>query len=120
MTSAFFEPLPPWPVHMVDVSGVWLAVRRAEPTSFDVEPALFVHGLGGSATNWTDLMGCLRDSLDGEALDLPGFGSSPPPPDGDFSPEGHARAVVALLENRDRGPVHLFGNSLGGAVATIV
>ena len=30
------------------------------------------------------------------------------------------RAVVGLLEKQGRGPVHLFGNSLGGAVATRV
>ena len=59
-------------------------------------------------------MGRLRDRVDGEALDLPGFGFSPPPKDGDFSPDGYARTVVSLLEYRDRGPVHLFGNSLGG------
>lgn len=120
MTKASPDPLPPWPVDTVDVPGTRLAVRRAEPSERDVEPALYVHGLGGSATNWTDLMGRLRDRVDGEAVDLPGFGFSPPPSDGDFTPEGHARAVVSLLEYRDRGPVHLFGNSLGGAVATIV
>jgi pimeloyl-ACP methyl ester carboxylesterase len=120
MTEASLDPLPPWPVDTVDVAGTRLAVRRAEPIERDAEPALYVHGLGGSATNWTDLMGRLRDRVDGEAVDLPGFGFSPPPDDGDFTPEGHARAVVSLLEYRDRGPVHLFGNSLGGAVATIV
>jgi pimeloyl-ACP methyl ester carboxylesterase len=120
MSSASPGPLPAWPVDTLDVAGAQLAVRRAEPTRPDAEPALYVHGLGGSATNWTDLMGLLRDRVDGEALDLPGFGFSPPPEDGDFSPEGHARTVVALLEHRDRGPVHLFGNSLGGAVATLV
>ncbi len=120
MSSVPPDPLPLWPVDTLDIAGAQLAVRRAEPTRRDVEPALYVHGLGGSATNWTDLMGRLRDRVDGEALDLPGFGFSPPPKDGDFSPDGYARTVVSLLEYRDRGPVHLFGNSLGGAVATLV
>ena len=79
-----------------------------------------VHGLGGSALNWTDLMAQLTDRLDSRAPDLPGFGFSPPPDDGDYSLDGHARAVIALLEHDDRGPVHLFGNSLGGVVATHV
>jgi pimeloyl-ACP methyl ester carboxylesterase len=120
MSSASPDPLPPWPVDTVDVDGARVAIRHAEPTGRDTEPALYVHGLGGSSTNWTDLMGQLRDRVDGEAIDLPGFGFSPPPDDADFTPEGHARVVTALLEHRGRGPVHLFGNSLGGAVATLV
>ncbi len=84
------------------------------------EPALFVHGLGGSSTNWTDLMGLLSQVLDGEAVDLPGFGRSPAPVDGRYTVGAHARAVIAHLEAGGRGPVHLFGNSLGGAVSTRV
>ncbi|MET7480061.1 alpha/beta hydrolase [Streptomyces sp. NPDC005648] len=55
-----------------------------------------------------------------EAVDLPGFGDSPPPDDGDYSVTGHARAVIRHLDAAGRGPVHLFGNSLGGAVSTRV
>ncbi|MCW2615375.1 MAG: N-formylglutamate deformylase [Frankiales bacterium] len=84
------------------------------------EPALFVHGLGGSSTNWTDLMGALSDVLDAQAVDLPGFGHSAPPADGRYTVGAHARAVVRHLEATGRGPVHLFGNSLGGAVSTRV
>lgn len=83
-------------------------------------PALFVHGLGGSSLNWSVLMAKLADVLAGEALDLPGFGHSPPPDDGNYSPAGHARAVIRLLDAEARGPVHLFGNSLGGAVVVKV
>ena len=80
-----------------------------------------VHGLGGAATNWTDLMGLLDDRLHSIAPDLPGFGWSPPPPDGDYSVRAHARALAALLESVGDGrPVHLLGNSLGGTVALVV
>jgi pimeloyl-ACP methyl ester carboxylesterase len=79
-----------------------------------------VHGLGGSSLNWTDLMDLLADRLESRAPDLPGFGYSPPPDDGDYSIAGHARAVASLIEQDGRGPVHLFGNSLGGAVSTVV
>jgi pimeloyl-ACP methyl ester carboxylesterase len=75
-----------------------------------------VHGLGGSALNWTDLQGLLTPRLDSWAVDLGGFGASPPPRDGDMSPAGHARSLADLIEHLDVGPVHLFGNSLGGAV----
>lgn len=65
-------------------------------------------------------MPLLQDVVDGEAVDLPGFGDSPPPDDGNYSVTGHARAVIRFLDAEERGPVHLFGNSLGGAVATRV
>ena len=106
--------LPPWPGTEVD----GLFVRRAPAPVGGGEPALFVHGLGGGSTNWTDLMGLLAGHLDGEALDLPGFGRSQPPRGGDFSLDNQVRTVAAHLERGDRGPVHLFGNSLGGAVST--
>jgi pimeloyl-ACP methyl ester carboxylesterase len=107
---------PQWPGQMTALErGVELFVRRTPGTG--AEPAVFVHGLGGSATNWTDLMGLLADRVDGYAPDLPGFGYSPPPRSG-YSLDTHVRAVVALIESLDRGPVHLFGNSLGGAAAT--
>jgi pimeloyl-ACP methyl ester carboxylesterase len=85
-----------------------------------LEPALFVHGLGGSSQNWSALMALLADRVAGEALDLPGFGHSPPPDDGSYSIPAQARAVVRLLDAEGRGPVHLFGNSMGGAVAVKV
>jgi pimeloyl-ACP methyl ester carboxylesterase len=112
--------LPPWPGQLVSAGGVELYVRSTPPTSAAAPPALFVHGLGGSARNWTDLMGELRAEVAGEAVDLPGFGQSPPPRGDDYSITGHCAAVIRLLEHRARGPVHLFGNSLGGAVVTRV
>ncbi|WP_084957504.1 alpha/beta fold hydrolase [Thermoactinospora rubra] len=102
-------PIPHWPGRMVGPVHV-----RSTPEGAP-ERAVFVHGLAGSATNWTDLMHELRDVVTGHAIDLPGNGFSPPPPDGDYSVTAHARAVVGLLE--ETGPAHLFGNSLGGAVA---
>jgi pimeloyl-ACP methyl ester carboxylesterase len=78
---------------------------------------LFVHGRGGSATNWTDLAGLLRGHLDIEAIDLPGFGRSGPSPMNDYSLRAHANTVIAYLEQSGRGPVHLVANSLGGAVS---
>ena len=100
-----------------------LAVRARPAAGSDPAGlAVMVHGLGGSALNWVDLMERLPPEYAVLAPDLPGFGASPPPRDGDHSPAGHARHVVALAEawrqrtGRDV-PLHLFGNSMGGAVA---
>ncbi|MGV9312464.1 alpha/beta fold hydrolase [Streptomyces sp. NPDC003691] len=102
----------------VTLPGLGLAVRSRPPARPGLPPALYLHGLGGSSQNWSALMPLLADVVDGEALDLPGFGASPPPDDGNYSVTGHARAVIRYLDAADRGPVHLIANSLGGAVAT--
>ncbi|WAZ23973.1 alpha/beta hydrolase [Streptomyces cinnabarinus] len=104
----------------VGLPGITLTVRSRPPARAGLPPALYVHGLGGSSQNWSDLMRQLEGVVDGEAVDLPGFGDSPPPDDGDYSVTAHARAVIRHLDASGRGPVHLFGNSLGGAVATRV
>ncbi len=121
------DPIPSWPGAAValDLGEVFV---RTGPAPADAEPAVFVHGLGGSSRNWTDLMGLLAERkadgpappLAGEAIDLPGFGYSPARADGDYSVDAGAAAVISLIEKRGRWPVHLIGNSLGGAVATRV
>lgn len=100
--------------------GVTLTVRSRPAAREGLQPALYVHGLGGSSQNWSALMALLDGVVESEAVDLPGFGDSPPPDDGDYSITAHARAVIRYLDASGRGPVHLFGNSLGGAVSTRV
>ncbi|CAM5720207.1 alpha/beta fold hydrolase [Streptomyces fumanus] len=104
----------------VHLPGITLTVRSRTPAREGLPPALYVHGLGGSSQNWSAMMPLLDDVLDNEAVDLPGFGDSPPPDDGNYSISAHARAVIRYLDASGRGPVHLFGNSLGGAVVTRV
>jgi pimeloyl-ACP methyl ester carboxylesterase len=131
------EPIPHWPGRMAGLGDYQVYVRSvAEPAphpefpGLDItgpegpgggesgpEPALCVHGLEGSSRNWTDLMEALWPRLACDALDLPGYGSSPPRPDGRCSVAALAETVGALIERRGRGPVHLIGNSLGGAVS---
>ncbi|GAA5192935.1 alpha/beta hydrolase [Rugosimonospora acidiphila] len=93
-------------------------VRDTPATEDGAEPAVFVHGLGGSSANWTDLAGLLAHRLDGQALDLPGFGRSDPARS--YSVAAFADRVAQVIEHEGRGPVHLFGNSLGGAVVVRV
>lgn len=102
-----------------DLGDRTLSVRRLPAPG---RPTLvMVHGLGGSSLNWVALMRELEGEFDLVALDLPGFGASPPPRDGQYTPAGHGRSVVALVNALDvAGPVHLMGNSLGGAVSVQV
>ena len=107
----------PWPAREITSGGVTLHVR--ETPGPDGTPAVYVHGLGGSSLNWTDLAALLGTRAAGTAVDLPGFGRTRPPEGFDFTPAAHADALLCFLAGRNE-PVHLLGNSLGGAVALSV
>ena len=89
-------------------------VRRTPVVDPQATRAVFVHGMGGSSNNWTDLMYLLEPTFPGIALDLPGYGFSDPTPDNKYGVGRNAKAVVELLKSEGGKPVHLFGNSLGG------
>jgi pimeloyl-ACP methyl ester carboxylesterase len=108
---------PPWPARRVTVGGSMLHVRDT-PGHPGAEPAVYVHGLGGSSQNFTDLAGLLADRLDGQAVDLPGFGYSDAIPR--YSIPAFATTLIDYLDHAGRGPVHLIGNSLGGSISVRV
>lgn len=123
------DPLPdldavPWPWPGRDLrlagAGITLHVRDTPGPGPDAPRAVFVHGLAGSATNWTDLAGLLAVRATGLAVDLPGFGLSRPPATADYRLQAQADTVAALVAELGGGPVHLFGNSMGGAIALLV
>ena len=119
------DPIPHWPGESVSLGDHQVYVRSVPGGALNheghgVEPALCVHGLAGSSRNWTDLMDLLRPALAADALDLPGYGDSPPRPDGRYGIAAYAQTVTALIERRRQSPVHLIANSLGGAVAVRV
>jgi pimeloyl-ACP methyl ester carboxylesterase len=105
---------PPWPVRRVTIDGAMLHVRDTPATRPDAEPAVYVHGLGGSSQNFTDVAGLLADRFDAEAVDLPGFGYSDPCRR--YSIASFAATLTRYLDHDGRGPVHLVGNSLGGSI----
>lgn len=111
-------PLPPWPGAHRRLAGTSVFVRHAPALAPELPPAVYLHGLGGASTNWTDLMALLADLVEGYAPDLPGFGWSGPSATGRYPLDLHVQAGCELIAALGRGPVHLVGNSLGGAVAT--
>src|SRR5215831_21180590 len=110
--------VPQWPGEAVRLDGSVMFVRRTPPRGDAAEPALYVHGLGGSSLNWTDMGYLLADRLDAHAIDLPGFGFSDPARR--YTIPAMADRVIRWIEESGRGPVHLFGNSLGGAITVRV
>ncbi|WP_246367426.1 alpha/beta fold hydrolase [Kibdelosporangium persicum] len=109
---------PPWPAEHCEAGGVRLHIRRT-PGPAD-ETAVFVHGLGGSSVNWTDLAAQLSLHAQGIAVDLPGAGRTEPPTGYTFDLADHAGTLAKFIAGLGHGPVHLFGNSMGGAIVMIL
>lgn len=84
----------------------------------DGHPIVLVHGLGGSAGNWSLTAPRLATRWRVVALDLAGHGRSGPLPRHDL--EAHAQTVIELIETHGLGSVTLVGNSMGGLVSKIV
>lgn len=82
------------------------------------EPLVLLHGIGSSRDAWEAVVPALAERFDVIAVDLPGFGASPPLPAGtEPSPAALAAAVAGLLHDLGIDRPHLAGNSLGGWVA---
>lgn len=78
---------------------------------------VMVHGLGGSIANWDIVGPHLTRHARVTALDLPGFGLSPPADDWEL--ETHRDVIIEFVE-RTGGDAILFGNSMGGLLAEMV
>ena len=80
------------------------------------EPLVLVHGIGSQWQVWEPVLDALARERDVIAVDLPGFGDSPPG-DGPMTAAGHADAVAGLLDELGLESAHVAGNSLGGGIA---
>lgn len=74
-------------------------------------PVLALHGWGRSRRDWAQALA----QVGGLALDLPGFGATPPPP-ASMGAAGYAEAVAPVLDHFTT-PVVIVGHSFGGRVA---
>jgi pimeloyl-ACP methyl ester carboxylesterase len=84
----------------------------------DLHPVVMIHGLGGCWQNWLEnIRPVAATGRRVIALDLPGFGYSEMPADGEISISGYGRAVNALCDELDLGEVVLCGHSMGGFTA---
>jgi pyruvate dehydrogenase E2 component (dihydrolipoamide acetyltransferase) len=83
------------------------------------ETIVFLHGLGGSQTTWSTVLGAFAETYRVVALDLPGHGASdkPSPETADYSIPALANAVGEVIEKLELFPAVIVGHSLGGAAA---
>ncbi|CAM3997926.1 alpha/beta fold hydrolase [Tsukamurella strandjordii] len=101
-------------ISTISVNGRWARVRvegdESKPT------VLLLHGITRSLDDWDPQFEALSGEFRLVALDLPGYGWSAPHPEG-AGLEALARGVGETLDALGvTGPVHVVGNSLGGAV----
>lgn len=82
------------------------------------EPLVLLHGLGGSRRIWSPVFERLAAERDVVAVDLPGFGESPPLPAGVRPAAARlGEAVGELCDRLELSRPHLAGNSLGAWAA---
>ena len=103
---------------VLDVDGRPVRVLRADATGGAGRPQLLVHGLGGSAANWIDVIAPLAAHGPVVALDLPGFGHTRLVEDDVLTVSGHVRFVRRVLDALGWESVTVHGNSMGGLIAT--
>ena len=107
----------------VDVRGTQVhVVRGGRPVADggDPVPHLFVHGLGGGASNWFEVMAALGEDREVIAMDLPGFGRTVPPRYSAARVRANARFLPAFMDalGIERAIVH--GNSMGGMLTALL
>ena len=91
------------PVHYIDFGG-------------SGAPMVLVHGLGGSAINWLGVGPSLARRYRVVALDLAGFGETPPVK-GSTGLAAHRDLLDRFLASVIAGPAIVVGNSMGGLLA---
>ncbi len=79
------------------------------------EAVVFVHGNPGSTSDWTSLMQRVAPLCRVIAMDMPGFGQADKPQDFDYTVDGYAKHLDALLDALGVRRVHLVLHDFGGA-----
>ncbi len=113
-----------WPgvrdTHLL-VAGRRLRVLRCEgPRHATAEPQLLVHGLGGSAGTWVQVIAGLAERGPVVAVDLPGFGRSPVGPHDPLTVDSYVELVLEVADTLGWQRFALHGNSMGGLIATLL
>ncbi|HEY3816495.1 MAG TPA: alpha/beta fold hydrolase [Polyangiaceae bacterium] len=79
-------------------------------------PVVLLHGFASALETWRGVMAELAKKHHVLALDMKGFGWSSRP-EGDYSPQGEAQLVLALMEQRNIHAAQVVAHSWGSSVA---
>jgi pimeloyl-ACP methyl ester carboxylesterase len=97
-----------------------LSIDDAPPAGrSDAMPVFLVHSLAGNALQWSAQLTHLQSTRRAVALELRGHGRSDPAKNGDYTLEGMANDIAAVVERLNLDRVVLVGHSLGGGVALV-
>jgi pimeloyl-ACP methyl ester carboxylesterase len=108
-------------VHRVRGTDVHLLRHDAAPGAPEGAPTqLLVHGLGGAATNWIEVLARFAEHGPVVAPDLPGFGRTPPPRPSASGVPINVRFVRTLAGELGLDRVVLHGNSMGGLIGVLL
>jgi pimeloyl-ACP methyl ester carboxylesterase len=100
----------------LEVDGIEVHVLRADGCA-DGAPQLLIHGLGGCASNWIEVIGELTRHGPVVAPDLPGFGRTRPASPSQVRIGDNARFLRRLLDTLGWEEATVHGNSMGGMLA---
>ncbi|WP_239451479.1 alpha/beta fold hydrolase [Elioraea rosea] len=103
------------PGDMLEVGGTRLHVR--EGGRADAPAVILLHGFGASLHTWEPWAEALAATHRVIRYDLPGFGLSPPDPNGDYSLARDVALLGALMDRLGVAEAALVGHSMGGRVA---
>lgn len=104
----------------LDQGQVRLLRAEAGGPGSGAEPQLLVHGLGGSASNWIEVIAGLSQYGPVVALDLAGFGHTPAATGAELSVDGHMQLVLAVADALGWESFALHGNSMGGLIGVLL
>lgn len=102
--------------HHVVIDGVCSPVWETGPSAA-VEAVVFVHGNPGPAETFRPLLEQVGRFSRAVAPDMPGFGRADKSPTFDYSVDGYARHLAAVLETLGIRRIHLVGHDFGGVWA---
>jgi len=80
----------------------------------DTEAVLFLHGNPGCGRDWVPLMELVAPFCRAIAPDMPGFGQAAKPQDFDYTVNGFANHIKALVNSLGLSRVHLVLHDFGG------
>ena len=102
----------------------WALARRAELSRGAVAwdafgagpPVVLVHGTPSWSYLWRNVVPALAREFTVYVFDLPGYGDSPAPPDGNVSVATHATTLIELLDTWGLDAPAAAGHDIGGAI----